>query len=59
MAEAGNGRDAVTKVVEHEPDVVVLDIGMPLLNGIEATRQIAKRSQGVRILILSMHSDEA
>jgi two-component system, NarL family, response regulator NreC len=59
VAEAGDGRDAVKQVLEHEPDVAVLDIGMPLLNGIEATRQIVKRVSAVRILILSMHSDEA
>ena len=59
VAEAGDGRDAVKKVLDLEPDVAVLDIGMPLLNGIEATRQIVKRSQAVRVLILSMHSDEA
>ena len=57
--EAGNGRDAVKKILELEPDVAVLDIGMPQLNGIEATRQIAKRAPSVRVLILSMHSDEA
>jgi two-component system response regulator NreC len=59
VGEAGDGREAVKKVLEHEPDVAVLDIGMPLLNGIEATRQIVKRAPSVRILILSMHSDEA
>jgi two-component system, NarL family, response regulator NreC len=59
VAEAGDGRDAVKKVLDLEPDVAVLDIGMPLLNGIEATRQIVKRAQNVRVLILSMHSDEA
>jgi DNA-binding NarL/FixJ family response regulator len=59
VAEAGDGRDAVKKVLEHEPDVAILDIGMPLLNGIEATRQIVKRAPTVRVLILSMHSDEA
>ena len=59
VAEAGDGREAVRKVIEHEPDVAILDIGMPLLNGIEATRQIVKRVPGVRVLILSMHSDEA
>jgi two-component system response regulator NreC len=59
VAEAGDGRDAVKKVLEHEPDVAILDIGMPLLNGIEATRQIAKRAPTVRVLILSMHADEA
>jgi two-component system, NarL family, response regulator NreC len=59
VAEAGDGRDAVRKILEHEPDVAVLDIGMPLLNGIEATRQIVKRAPTVKVLILSMHSDEA
>ena len=59
IAEAGDGREAVKKVLELQPDVAILDIGMPLLNGIEATRQIAKRLPNVRVLILSMHSDEA
>jgi two-component system response regulator NreC len=59
VAEAGDGREAVKKVLEHEPDIAILDIGMPLLNGIEATRQIVKRAPTVRVLILSMHSDEA
>jgi DNA-binding NarL/FixJ family response regulator len=59
IAEAGNGRDAVKKVLELTPEIAVLDIGMPLLNGIEATRQIVRRAAGVRVLILSMHSDEA
>ena len=59
VAEAGNGRDAVKQILDIVPDVAVLDIGMPLLNGIEATRQIVRRAPSVRILILSMHSDEA
>ncbi|HEY7286329.1 MAG TPA: response regulator transcription factor [Vicinamibacterales bacterium] len=59
VAEAGNGRDVVKVILELVPDVAVLDIGMPLLNGIEATRQIVRRAPSVRILILSMHSDEA
>jgi DNA-binding NarL/FixJ family response regulator len=59
VAEAGNGRDAVREAIELNPDVAVLDIGMPLLNGIEATRQIIRRAPSVRILILSMHSDQA
>src|SRR5262245_47771478 len=59
VAEAGNGRDAVRDTVEFNPDVAVLDIGMPLLNGIEATRQITRRAPSVRVLILSMHSDQA
>jgi DNA-binding NarL/FixJ family response regulator len=59
IAEAGDGREAVRHAIALRPDVAVLDIGMPLLNGIEATRQIVRRSPSVRILILSMHSDEA
>ena len=59
VGEAGDGREAVRQVVELAADVAVLDIGMPLLNGIEATRQIVKRLPAVRVLILSMHSDEA
>lgn len=59
VGEAGNGRDAVRLALELQPDVAILDIGMPLLNGIEAARQIARRLPDTRILILSMHSDEA
>ncbi len=57
-AEAANGRDAVVKAGELHPDVAVLDIGMPLLNGVEATRQIRKVSPRTEILILSMHDSE-
>ena len=59
VGEASDGREAVKHILELQPDVAVLDIGMPLLNGIEATRQIVKRLPNVRVLILSMHSDEA
>ncbi len=59
IAEAGNGRDAVRDMLALEPDVAVLDIGMPLLNGIEATRQIVRRIPLARVLILSMHADQA
>ena len=59
IAEAGNGRDAVRLAMELTPDVAVLDVGMPLLNGVEATRQIVRRAPSVRVLILSMHSDQA
>ncbi len=59
IAEAGDGRSAVRETLALQPDVAVLDIGMPLLNGIEATRQIARRAPDVRVLILSMHADEA
>jgi DNA-binding NarL/FixJ family response regulator len=57
-AEASNGREAVEKTGELKPDVAVLDIGMPLLNGVEATRQIRKLSPQTEILILTMHDSE-
>jgi DNA-binding NarL/FixJ family response regulator len=59
VAEAGDGRQAVSQTVSLEPDVAILDIGMPLLNGIDATRQIIRKSPNVRVLILSMHAEEA
>jgi two-component system response regulator NreC len=59
VAEAGNGRDAVKQAEQLRPDVAIIDIAMPLLNGIETTRQIVKRSPGTRVLVLTMHSDEA
>ena len=57
-AEATNGRDAVNKARDSKPDVAVLDIGMPLLNGVEATRQIRKLSPETEILVLTMHDSE-
>ena len=59
VGEAADGREAVRLALEQEPDVIVLDIAMPLLSGIEATRQIVRRLPQVGILILSMHAEEA
>ncbi len=59
VAEAGNGREAVARALADRPDVAILDIAMPLLNGIEATAQICRQRPGVRVLILSMYGDEA
>jgi two-component system response regulator NreC len=59
VAEAGDGREAVRQVLDLSPDIAILDIGMPLLNGIEATRQILRRQPETRVLILSMHTNEA
>jgi len=58
-AEAVDGRDAVEKAAKYKPDVAVLDIGMPLLNGVDATRRIRKVSPHTQVLILTVHeSDE-
>jgi two-component system response regulator NreC len=59
VAEAEDGRQAVQLVSKHHPDVVILDIGMPQLNGIEATRQIVAQESHPNVVILSMHSDES
>lgn len=59
VAEAGDGRTAVRQTLALQPDVAVLDIGMPLLNGIEACAQIVRKLPNVQVLILSMHADEA
>jgi DNA-binding NarL/FixJ family response regulator len=53
-AEADNGREAVERAKQSKPDVAILDIGMPVLNGLEATRQILREHPGVRILILTI-----
>jgi len=57
VGEAKTGREAVQMTCELRPEIVVMDIAMPLLNGLEATRQILKTFPGTKILILSAHSD--
>lgn len=57
-AEASNGREAVDLALTSHPDVAVLDVSMPLLNGAEATRQIRKGSPATEVLIFTMHDDE-
>lgn len=59
VAEASDGRQAVELAESLKPDVAVLDIGMPNLNGIEATRQIVQKLPRTRVVVLSMHSDES
>jgi DNA-binding NarL/FixJ family response regulator len=57
-AEASDGREAVEKAKEIKPDVTVLDIGMPALNGLEAARQMIKNDARAKILILTMHESD-
>jgi DNA-binding NarL/FixJ family response regulator len=59
VAEAGNGREAVRLAQEHCPDVAIMDIAMPGMNGIEATRCIKQFCEGTSVIILSMHHDES
>lgn len=59
VAEAENGRDAVTLSTSLHPDIVVMDVGMPLLNGIEATAALLKQSPSTGVIVLSMYSDES
>jgi len=58
VAEAADGREAVQMVERHQPDVVLMDISMAGLNGLEATRQIRKEHSQVQVVVLSMHADE-
>ncbi len=59
VAEAANGRDAVRLAAELTPNVVLMDVAMPLLNGLDAAEQIRKSNDGIGIVILTMHADEA
>ncbi len=57
VGDAFNGKDAIELAARLEPDVVVLDIAMPDINGVEATRQILRNSPGTKVVILTMHKD--
>jgi len=59
VGEAGDGPEAVRLATEHRPDIVVMDVSLPGMNGIEATREITRRAPGVKVLVLSMHADAA
>ena len=58
IAEAGDGREALELVAAHQPDIVLLDIGMPNLNGLDAIDRIKKGSPETKVIILSMHVSE-
>jgi len=59
VGEAENGREAVEKAAQLEPEIIVMDHTMPVLNGLEATRQILGRQPAIKVLILTMHTNEA
>ena len=58
VGEAGDGREAVALALETRPDIAIFDIGMPLLNGVDATAQLVRRLRDLRVLILSLHATE-
>lgn len=59
VGEAPDGRQAVELALRLHPDVVLMDIAMPMMNGLEATRQLVKALPGAKVLILSAHNDDA
>jgi DNA-binding NarL/FixJ family response regulator len=58
VGEASNGREALALIAREKPDLALLDIGMPELNGLEAAPRVARESPRTRVVILSMHADE-
>lgn len=57
IGEASDGREAIEKVQELSPDVVIMDIAMPIMDGLEATRRITKKNPGVKILVLTQYDN--
>ena len=58
IGEASDGHEAIDVIARQQPDVVIMDIGMPGLNGVDSTRRIVKQSPDTRVIILSMHANE-
>ena len=59
IAEASNGQELVDLALLHEPDILIVDIGMPIINGIEAVKKIAALGLTTRSIALSMHSEDS
>jgi DNA-binding NarL/FixJ family response regulator len=57
-AEAGDGREAVEFTIKHKPDIAVLDVSLPILNGVEATRQIRRACPATEVLVFTMHDSD-
>ena len=58
VGEAADGREAVRQALELKPDLIIVDLAMPTLSGVDAIQQIVRRLPSVRVLVLSMHADE-
>lgn len=58
IAEAANGREAIDRAIQMQPDVVLMDIGMPEVDGLAATRRITKTNPAIRVLVLTVHESE-
>jgi DNA-binding NarL/FixJ family response regulator len=59
VAEAADGLEALKLSEEHQPDAIILDVGMPKLNGIEVAERVQKQARPPSVIILSMHADES
>ncbi|MGM0608794.1 MAG: response regulator [Candidatus Muiribacteriota bacterium] len=59
IAEASNGEEVLQIASQNQPDIYIIDVSMPVLNGIETSRQLLKKKPGTRIIILSMHDDKS
>jgi len=59
IGEVGNGEDAVRMITERQPDIALMDINMPKVSGIEATRRLERQGVATRVLVLSMHEDRS
>ncbi|MEW8153963.1 MAG: response regulator transcription factor, partial [Candidatus Thiodiazotropha endolucinida] len=58
VGEADNGRDAIRRVIELKPDLVIMDLNMPGLNGMDAIREIKERMPDIKTLVLTVHNEE-
>ena len=58
VCEAGDGRDAIQCVEEHQPDLILMDLSMPRMNGLEAIKEIKKRSRATMVIALTVHKSE-
>ncbi len=59
VGEAADGGEAIRRAVELQPDVVLMDLAMPGINGLEATRQVKARGAAARVIVLTVHNEEA